>query len=343
MSVRASLGYGLRALRSRVTGRARLSTVSLYITNRCNLRCIYCSSPYLRTAELSLDQWRRVIRELSDLGCRRILILGGEPLVRKDVGAIIAAVKDHAMHCVLTSNGLLVPRYIDVLKALDTLVLSLDAIGEGNDRVRGAGVSDAVRSAIDCAQSAAIPVKLNAVISSETADGLDELIRFADRLDISLTVNVVRWGNPRLNHHADQVAQSDAATRKLLLKLADLSRSNPRILFSPRTYQFAANWPDYSRDRLEANDPLPLAPRCYAGRSYFSILPDGSTSPCAITTGEIVGDNAVSAGTEQGWRSLHNHSCKLCSSPCMLEQNYLHSLQPSVLSQFLRRHFNRYA
>ena len=122
-----AVSCGIRAMASWVSGRPFLSTASIYPTHRCNLRCLYCSSPYMKTPELTTGQWCAIVRELAGLGCRRVTILGGEPLLRRDVGDIIQAVKDHGMRCVLTSNGLLVARRLEALKPLDTLVLSLDA------------------------------------------------------------------------------------------------------------------------------------------------------------------------------------------------------------------------
>ena len=64
-------------------------SAGLYLTHRCNLRCLYCSSPYRNTPELGTPEWRTVIDQLAVLGCRRVGILGGEPLLRPDLGEII--------------------------------------------------------------------------------------------------------------------------------------------------------------------------------------------------------------------------------------------------------------
>jgi hypothetical protein len=86
-------------------------------------------------------EWRSVIDQLAQLGCRRVGILGGEPLLRSDVGALFDHVRARGMACVLTSNGLMVPRRIEKLRGLNTLVLSLDAPGPADDAQRGAGGS----------------------------------------------------------------------------------------------------------------------------------------------------------------------------------------------------------
>src|SRR5512143_205914 len=114
---------GARLLAARLGGTAPLLSTVIYPTHRCNLRCTYCNSPFMKTAELTTDEWCSTIDALAGLGCRRVAILGGEPLLRTDIGEIIARVRARGMACVLTSNGVLVPRHIERLRRLNTLIL----------------------------------------------------------------------------------------------------------------------------------------------------------------------------------------------------------------------------
>jgi MoaA/NifB/PqqE/SkfB family radical SAM enzyme len=344
----SAVAAAARVLAAHWRGTPTLLSASLYLTHRCNLRCLYCSSPYRNTPELSTAQWRTVIDQLADLGCRRIGILGGEPLLRPDVGGVIQHVRDRGMACVLTSNGLMVPRRIEELRRLSTLVVSLDAPGPANDAQRGSGVFAAVQLAIAAARAADIPVKLNAVMSAKTAPHLDDLLAFSAAHDLHVTVNVMRSGAPDLWHRAASLKAEDAAIRQLLDRLAVLARDNPRLLFSEVTYRYAARWGDYGRDRFEAHE-LPAAdprlsegPRCQAGRFYLSIDPDGATYPCPLTAGRIAGGNVATDGVEAAWRRLHDHGCVACYSPCMVEQNFLLSLDQKVLRSFARRHLPRF-
>lgn len=339
-----TLRYASRMLRSRLRGEPSLLLAKLYPTHRCNLRCTYCSSPYLKTPELTTEQWLSVVDQLADLGCRRVTILGGEPLVRWDVPEIIERVRERGMACTLTSNGVLVKRRIDDLRRLNLLTLSLDAVGEANDAVRGDGVFDAVQEAIGAARGVGLPVKINAVLSAKTAPMLDELLEFIEEFDLHLTVNIMRSEAPDLWHEAASIKAEDEEIRKTLQRLAGLARTNPRLTFSEATYRFGARWDDYSRDRYEADelapdDPLLLdGPRCQAGRYYLTINPDGTTYPCVMTVGRIPGGNVATDGVEAAWRRLHGHRCVTCYSPCLVEQNYLFSLKPRVVGGFVARH-----
>ena len=157
----------------------------------------------------------------------------------------------------------------------------------------------------------------------------------------------MRSGNPELWRDAASIKSEDETIRKTLLKLAHLTKRNPRILFSETTYHYSALWNDFSRDRYEAhelslNDPLVKnGPRCQAGRYYMMILPDGTASACMNTIGKIQGGNVLQNGVKAAWTNLHGHSCLVCYAPCLVEQNFLFSLKPRVLLAFASRHLLR--
>lgn len=348
-TVARAAGTAVRLLAARAGAAPPLVSANLYLTQRCNLRCTYCTAPLRGTPELDTATWRRILDELAGLGCRRVTLLGGEPLLRADLGALIAHARAHGLAVGLTSNGLLVPQRIAALRELTHLVLSLDAPGPANDTVRGPGVFAAVEAALRAARAAGLRVKLNAVLSAPTAPHLDALLAFADRHDLALTVNVVRHGAPDLWHEAARIAPTDADTAALLDRLAALARANPRLLFSPATYRYGAAWRDYGRDRVErdewpAADPrLRDAPPCAHGRSIISIDADGTVYPCVATFGRLIGGNAARDGVAAAWRRLHDHRCVACYAPCLVEQNQLLALRPGPLWQFARRHLGRYA
>lgn len=61
-------------------------SVTVNLTYRCNLNCIYCNVENLIGDEMSTGQIYGLIDQFYSSGCRRIGFAGGEPLVRKDIG-----------------------------------------------------------------------------------------------------------------------------------------------------------------------------------------------------------------------------------------------------------------
>ena len=111
----------------------------LSITDVCNFSCNYClpdgyqgDSGRSCGGFLSLEEIRNIAAAFAQTGTRKIRITGGEPSVRKDLPAIIAAVKQTPgiEKVVLTTNGYKLPQYIDswVDAGLDGLNLSIDSL-----------------------------------------------------------------------------------------------------------------------------------------------------------------------------------------------------------------------
>src|ERR1700730_8327213 len=80
----------------------------LELTYRCPLHCVFCYNPvdFSRTgAELTTEDWLRVLREARALGAVQLGLSGGEPLVREDVETIVAAAHDLGFYINLITSG----------------------------------------------------------------------------------------------------------------------------------------------------------------------------------------------------------------------------------------------
>ena len=93
------------------------------VTERCNLRCVYCVSPDSRGYEgsenfLSFEEITAIVQALSQRGLRRVRLTGGEPLARPHLPDLVAqlAALPGIQDLSLSTNGILLPRYADLLK-----------------------------------------------------------------------------------------------------------------------------------------------------------------------------------------------------------------------------------
>jgi cyclic pyranopterin phosphate synthase len=168
-------------------GRA-LSYLRLSLTDRCNLRCSYCSPPSLETRSppLTADEILRLATALIPIGVRRIRLTGGEPTARRELVDIVrrlSALPDIEEIC-LTTNGLLLERLARPLfeAGIRALNISLDTLDPGK-YARGTGGGDLGRvfRGIDAARWAGFRrIKLNAVVlAGVNEDDVAPLIRFA--------------------------------------------------------------------------------------------------------------------------------------------------------------------
>lgn len=145
------------------------------ITDRCNLRCRYCTPvEKFRLLPhddiLSYEEITDVVREAAALGVTKVRITGGEPLVRRGAVDLVAALArlDGIADLCMTTNGTLLAEYAADLAGagLHRVNVSLDATDPGRYRelTGGGEVADVLRG-IDAALAAGLdPVKLNCVL-----------------------------------------------------------------------------------------------------------------------------------------------------------------------------------
>ncbi len=112
------------------------------LTLRCNMRCKHCGSNAgtYRGHELEPDEALDLCDQLGALGCERLTLLGGEPLIREDWEAIAARLWDNGIRPNIITNGWLTadPDMIKRIKdaRLTTLGLSIDGYRERHDELR---------------------------------------------------------------------------------------------------------------------------------------------------------------------------------------------------------------
>lgn len=107
----------------------------LSITDRCNLRCVYCMPkeglPFFPSDKvMSQDEIIEMVENFAEMGISKFRITGGEPLLRTDVVDIVRRIKnvDGVEDVSITTNGLFLGKLAKDLKeaGLDRLNISLD-------------------------------------------------------------------------------------------------------------------------------------------------------------------------------------------------------------------------
>jgi cyclic pyranopterin phosphate synthase len=155
-------------------GRA-ITYLRISITDRCNLRCVYCMPKegmrwQPRAEQLSAEEMIRVVETAAQGGVRRVRLTGGEPLVHPDILAIVRGISSikGIEEVSLTTNGMLLERLARPLAdaGLKRVNISLDSlIPERFTRITRGGNIDRVWNGIAAAERAGLaPLKLNTVM-----------------------------------------------------------------------------------------------------------------------------------------------------------------------------------
>jgi len=158
------------------------------VTDRCNLRCIYCMPPegvpHISHNEiLSYEEIRAVVQAAAQLGIHRIRLTGGEPLVRADFPELVKMLSgiEGIVELSLTTNGALLKNYARALKqaGLSRVNVSLDTLRANRfQHITRLGELKDVLAGIGAAKEAGLhPIKINTVVMRGIND--DEILDFA--------------------------------------------------------------------------------------------------------------------------------------------------------------------
>lgn len=144
------------------------------ITDRCNLRCIYCMPPDgLMPIEhkeiLRYEEIVRILRIAAQTGVRKIRITGGEPLIRKNVAYLTRLIKNIAgiRDLSLTTNGVFLEHYAEELAdaGLYRVNISLDSLRADRYReiTRGGDINSVLKGIKAAEKAGLMPIKINMV------------------------------------------------------------------------------------------------------------------------------------------------------------------------------------
>jgi cyclic pyranopterin phosphate synthase len=187
-----------------------LHDLRISVTDRCNFRCVYCMPREVfgrdysflpRSELLTFEEIERVARAFAAQGVRKLRLTGGEPLLRRDLEALVAMLAQLPdVEVTLTTNGVLLPRKARPLAeaGLARVTVSLDSLDD--DVFRAMNDADVpverVLAGIEAAQAAGLgPLKVNTVvrrgINEESAlplarffRGTDVVVRFIEYMDV---------------------------------------------------------------------------------------------------------------------------------------------------------------
>ncbi len=106
------------------------------LLDRCNFRCTYCmphdlpKGSFAYAKRMSAEEIDFISSVFVNLGIKKIRLTGGEPLIRKDVDAILLSLSKYPIELALTTNGSLLHKHIDILKqaGIKSVNVSLDSL-----------------------------------------------------------------------------------------------------------------------------------------------------------------------------------------------------------------------
>jgi len=172
-----------------------ITYLRISVTDRCNLRCIYCmpeEGMQFKQHEdiLRYEQIEQIVKEAVQLGIYKIRLTGGEPLVKKDIEFLVGKLAkiEGIKELCLTTNGVFLEQKARVLKqaGLTSINISLDTLQPEKFRqiTRVGNLADVLKG-IDAAIREGFKIKINMVVLKGINENeIDDIKRFCQEKNI---------------------------------------------------------------------------------------------------------------------------------------------------------------
>ena len=311
------------------------------ITNKCNASCSYCFGKYYERygvegdKELTTGQILSIIDELAVIGTQRIGLSGGEPLLREDIGEIIAYINKKGIGCGLNTNGFLVPEKIEDISTVDNITISLDGDKDAHEANRGRGTFEKVMEAIRVIKKSKIPLHVSTVITRNNINSIGYIMELAREIGFLAQVSPLYgrfWGGAG-NNFPEPLDKQEFI--EVINQVISYKKKGYPVFYSYRTYKNILDWPDLTKDRIAGREPKFNHAKCYMGKYLCTIDANGDVYPCAQLNGFKV-KNCLEVGFREAFNSISEHDCKACLWACYNEYNLLFGLNFNVILNALR-------
>ena len=290
----------------------RLATLPLaivYVTDRCNSRCVTCDYWQFGRTNMPVARARALAAELVAMGTSAVLLSGGEPLLHPEWESIAAIFRSVGMKVWLLTAGLALAREAErVAAVVDQVTISLDgATAETYESIRGVAAFDKVIAGARALTALGVPTSFRTTVQRDNYSELPALVRLARATGVEqisfLAVDVS-------THIA--FARAEDYNRTMALTTEDLSAFS--AVLSELETEFAAEFASgfiaespaklrnlhaYFAELIQTSEISETSevstfnsPVCNAPRFSAVIGADGQLQPCYFISGPEVQNGA---------------------------------------------------
>jgi cyclic pyranopterin phosphate synthase len=274
-----------------------ITYLRLSVTERCSLKCVYCrvkEGICPKAEELSTAEFIRIAKACAILGINKIRVTGGEPLLRKDIIAIVQDLSriEGIKEINMTTNAQYLASQAAALKqaGLSRINISLDSLDAGKFREMTGGDLGSVLAGIDAAIQAELqPIKINVVlIRGKNEDEVDDFIELTHHRPIDVRFIELMplgglWQDDSLRLNNDE----------LIAQRSYLNLLPPRYASQPSRDYFVKGY------KGRVGFISPISHRFCADCNRVRVMSDGTLRPCLGDNMEISLKDALAIGDQE--------------------------------------------
>ncbi|MEQ2455835.1 radical SAM protein [Flavonifractor hominis] len=280
------------------------------LTPRCNFGCKMCyvhQTPEQITAsgrrELTAGEWLEIGEQARQAGMVLLLLTGGEPLLYPGFMELLHALKGMGLLVSVNSNGLLAQgELLEQLHRDPPMRFNITLYGGSDatyERLCGRPVFHQVVDNIRALREAGIPIRLNASITPDNREDVEDIFRVGRELGLYVKSSTYMFPPVRVNggaagEAAHRFTAADAARYELLCREQTMTQEQLRAAVE------AGGLPPDGADCTGGGEGEPLL--CRAGRSSFWLTWDGRMIPCGMMN--CPGHSVTELGFRRAWEAV---------------------------------------
>ncbi|MEW6584088.1 MAG: radical SAM protein [Nitrospirota bacterium] len=270
---------------------------SIDLTHRCNLRCVHCylgaysSSHPVNDGEMTTEQIRSILDEITEAGCLFFLITGGEPLFRKDFAEIYKHAKTNGLIVTVFTNGTLVTeRTLELFREFPPYSVEISLYGataSTYEKITGIkGSYDLCMRGIQLLLENKINVRLKTMLMTVNGHEFFAIENMAKELGVKFRFDAALFS--RLNGDKKPLSYRVAPEEAVQKEFSDPVRCR--------------DWQEFFMRHKESHveDNLYI---CGAGSPNFHIDPFGRLQPCIMTN--TIRYNLLDGNFLSGWYNIY--------------------------------------
>ena len=308
-----------RLMYSIIRGKSRTVAVSLRLTDRCQLNCLYCQNRN-SGSDINIYDLVSFLKKMRKKGLFYVILSGGEPFLYPHLDILLQFLKEYNFYIVMNTNGQAIKnsRYKKVLSEMDEVVVSIDGPEKENDFNRGNGSYKNIMMTIRFLRRINIKTVLSTVITRNNLNEtmLSFFLKLKKKFGLILDFGVVSpfmFGEYKDNLIIEEKKQVDFIEKLLRFK----EKYNIREL----------------SDAILSYQKKPYEIKCVSTRYTMYIDVDGSVYPCIYG----IGKKNMKLGNIKDYNNINKSivSCEACFCQSLLALNLLSQKKFSIIS-FLR-------
>ena len=288
-----------------------LKILTLNVTESCDASCIYCNWWQKNTASEPFEALAKAVTQAASMGAIAIRISGGEPLLRPDLPALVA----HIRQCGLISMVCTAAKCeFDTLRmlldaGLDVLSISLDTLQpELFCEIRGYEIEPVLEKIESLAESRTkdgYEIVLSVVLTRLSIDGLEDILMYAQSRDLVVSITPCQTDIDALTFGiGDEVVLRDA-----MRLTKEAAASGVRVINADKYLDGIADF--------MIKHKLPDGHSCHAGDSAAIRLAGGKLKLCHSLK-EIRGTDLTTAWSSKAAEALRSRMARLDCPGCWL-------------------------